>query len=126
MSQQKENIYIIPDFQPSEIISYFLENNISITKNEIIKPTCHSNLRIYSSILNFINGFSINKVEESKFILLVYKKMHILLKKLGTDSFDLKDLLSPVYKKHLNYLSTIYNFCIYKDSKKEFYEKLMA
>lgn len=125
--KQKDNIYLIPNFQPSEIISYFTEQGIVILQSDINKPTFQNTLRIYNSLINFIYpNANYTDVDESRFFLVVYKKIDILLRKLGIDFFELKDLQFPSYKRNLNFLSTIYNFCIYKDSKKEYFEKLLA
>ncbi|ELA47818.1 hypothetical protein VCUG_00660 [Vavraia culicis subsp. floridensis] len=128
MTKQKDNIYLIPNFQPSEIISYFSEHGIQIMQSEVVKPSLQSVLRIYNSIINCVcinNGIS-NDADESKFLMILYKRVDMLLRRLGIDFFELKDLLTPSYKRNLNFLSTIYNFCIYRDSKKEYYEKLLS
>ncbi|ELQ75293.1 Centromere-associated protein NUF2 [Trachipleistophora hominis] len=127
MTKEKDNIYLIPNFQPSEIISYFSEHGIPILQSEITKPSFQNVLRIYSSIIGLIytNSSISNDADESKFLLILYKRTDMLLRRLGIDFFELKDLLTPSYKRNLNFLSTIYNFCIYRDSKKEYYEKLL-
>lgn len=125
--EQNNNIYLIPNFQPSEIISYFSEHGITILQSDILKPSFQNTVRIYNSLANLLlaNTNMTGEMDESKFLLMTYKNVDQLLKKLGINFFELKDLQFPSYKRNLNFLSTIYNFCIFRDSKKEYYDKAM-
>lgn len=114
-----ENIYIIPNFDPNEIISYFNSKDVHISLEEIQKPTSKSVLRVFSTLVAFLGGLEEYWEDDGKYLFVVFKRTDELLRSLGITFFELKDLQFPSYNRNLNFLSTIYNFCIYKDSKED-------
>lgn len=117
----EDNIYIIPNFEPSELLSYFNNKGISISPIEIEKPTGKSVLRIFSELIHFLGDNEIEDecMEDGRYLFILFKRIDDLLRSLGITFFELKDLQFPSYNRNLNILSTIYNFCIYKESKEE-------
>ncbi|KRH93623.1 Centromere-associated protein NUF2 [Pseudoloma neurophilia] len=114
-----ENIYIVPNFEPSELINYFSSKGIHISPLEIDKPTGKSVLRIYHAILCYIKGNEDYIEDDGRYLFILFKRMDDFLKQLGITFFELRDLQFPAYNRNLNILSTIYNFCIFKESKEE-------
>lgn len=122
--QVDENIYIIPNFDPSELVSYFSARGIHISLGELEKPTNKSVLRVFSSLLQYIKGMEENWEDDGKYLFVVFKRMDELLRSLGITFFELRDLQFPSYNRNLNFLSTVYNFCIYKDSKDDLIQEI--
>lgn len=118
----KRNIYTVPDLSTKEIISYFADLNIVISATDILKPSTAVTSAIFDSILEVFEGKGVEDGEESLQIIKQVQRMGTFLSKIGIVNFTIRDLC-PESKRLIQILSTIINFGMYRDNKKNIYEQ---
>lgn len=118
----KKNIYSIPDLSTKEIISYLSELNISISATDILKPTTIVCQAIYDAILELFDNQEIGDGDESFLVIKQVQRMGNFLNKIGVNNFTIRDI-SPDSRRFIQILSTICNFGMYRDNKRQVYEQ---
>lgn len=116
------NIYSIPDLSTKEIISYLAELNISISPTDILKPSFIVTQAIYDSILELFDGVEEMHGDESLVVIKQVQRMGCFLTKIGINNFTIRDLM-PDSRRFIQILSTVCNFGMFRDNKKQVYEQ---
>lgn len=132
----KKDLYTVPDLPIKEIIEYYAEIQIQIKTNDILKPTMASTLKLFDTLLELYKGEQTADIlaryrneedfadfEESLYIVSIYRRMAEFLGKIGIQSFYLKSIAHPDSKKLVGILSVIVNFSMYRDNKRDLYER---
>eukprot|EP00866_Antonospora_locustae_P001859 jgi/Antlo1/1859/2298 len=132
----KKDLYTVPDLPIKEIIEYYAEIQIQIKPNDILKPTMASTLKLFDTLLELYKGERTADIlakhrneedfadfEESLYIVSIYRRMAEFLGKIGIQSFYLKNIAHPDSRKLVGILSVIVNFSMYRDNKRELYER---
>ncbi|KAM0680417.1 kinetochore-associated Ndc80 complex subunit nuf2 [Glugoides intestinalis] len=119
----RRNIYTVPDLSTKEIISYLSDLNISISPSDILKPSPAVTAAIYDSLLEVYEGKgSPDEEEETLQTIKQVQRMGSLLEKIGIANFTIRDL-NPDSRRLVQILSTLINFGMYRDNKKQIYEQ---
>lgn len=118
----RRNMYSIPDLATKEIVSYFAELGISISSADILRPSPIIVQAIYDTVLELFEGQSIPDGDESLQVIKQVQRMGNFLDKIGISNFTIRDL-SPDSRRFIQILSTICNFGMFRDSKKQVYEQ---
>lgn len=118
----KRNIYLVPDLTTKEIISYFSELGITISPADILKPSVAVTQAIYDSIIEFFEGGSAPDGDESLQVIRQVQRIGSFLCKIGISNFTIRDL-SPDSRRFIQILSTICNFGMFRDNKRQVYEQ---
>ncbi|KAL6121891.1 hypothetical protein NUSPORA_01123 [Nucleospora cyclopteri] len=117
-------IYNLPALSPKKIISYFNELEIDITENDLNKPTQVFVTKFYMEILLIYANKNYSKASEnSSFMLNFVKDISDFLSTIGLNNVPLKEIFNPSNKKFIVICSYIANFSMFRDSKKNLYEK---
>lgn len=139
LKANKKDLCAIPDLSLKEIIDYYSEIQIIIKPNDILKPTMPTTLKLFDLLLELYKGENTADIlikhrkkedfleyEDSLFILSIYKRMTDFLRKIGMNSFCLRNITVPESNKLINILSAMVNFSMYRDSKRDVYEKIAS
>lgn len=119
----RRNAYTVPDFPSKEITSYFSELGIDMVIADVLKPTQTTTQRIYESLLAIFVGPPPQILGESLQVINIVQRMGSFLMRIGIQNFTIKDL-SPDSRRLIQILSTIANFGMYRDNKRQVYEKV--
>ena len=120
-----------------EIIDYYAEIDIEIRASDIVKPTMASTLRLFDMLLELYKGERTSDLlgkhrnaedfaefEDALYITSVYRRMSGFLEKIGIQTFSLRNITHPEHKKLISILSVIVNFSMYRDNKRDLYERV--
>lgn len=137
LRSNKRDLYMMPDLPIKEIIDYYAEIQIPLRPNDILKPTPASTLKLFDTLLELYKGDrtcdivakhrsddEFTDFEDSLYTISVYRRMSELLQKIGIQSFTLKHIMQPEPKKLISVLSVIVNFSMYRDNKRDLYERV--
>lgn len=133
----KRDLYRIPDIKLIDIIDYFASINIEIHTEEILKPTYNTTIRLFEKITEALRGESVSATilkynsedgsienDETMRVVIVYMKICDLLSKVGIYGFTVSCITQPETKKLISTLSVIMNFSIYRDNKRDIYDRM--
>jgi len=118
----RKNIYNVPDLSTKEIISYLSELNINVSQADILKPSAAVTSAIYDSLLEVFEGKGIPDADEPLQVIKQVQRMGNLLSRIGIGNFTVRDI-SPDSRRLVQILSTLINFGMYRDSKRQIYEQ---
>lgn len=137
LRSNKKDLYIVPDLPIKEIIDYYAEIDIDIRPNDITKPTMISTLKLFDTLLELYKGErtcdllmkhrneeDFVEFEDSLYVISIYRRMSEFLKKIGVQAFCLRNITQPEPKKLISILSVVVNFSMYRDNKRELYERV--
>ncbi|EQB61371.1 kinetochore nuf2-like protein [Vairimorpha apis BRL 01] len=114
----------VPDLPIKDILEYFNDIGIEIRQSDILKPNNIILLRIYENIVTTFTNIELNYiVDESLYQIILYKKIYNFLTKIGFLNFSIKDL-NCESRRFINILSYVVNFSMYRDTKKNVYNKI--
>lgn len=118
----RKSMYLVPDLSAKEIISYLSELNITISSADILKPSVAITSAVYDSILEVFEGKGVPDGDEPLQVIKQIQRMGNLLSRLGINNFTVRDL-NPDSRRLVQILSTLINFGMYRDNKKQIYEQ---
>jgi kinetochore protein Nuf2 len=137
LRSHKRDLYVVPDLPIKEIIDYYAEIQIPLRPNDILKPTPTSTLKLFDMLLELYKGDRTADIvskyrneedfmdfEDSLSTISVHRRMSEFLQKIGIQSFSLKHIMQPEPKKLISILSVIVNFSMYRDNKRDLYERV--
>lgn len=116
---------MVPDLPAKDITSYFAGVDIEIAPSDLLRPTILSTQRIYESILTLLDGTQENQIQADESIqtIRLVQRMGMFLARIGINNFTVRDLV-PESRRIIQILSTIINFCMYRDTKQHIYERV--
>lgn len=119
----KRGLYTVPDLPVKDIITYFGEVDIEIATADVLRPTPPATQRIYDAVLELFVGAAAPAADESLQIIKQVQRMGNFLMKIGLHNFTIRDF-SPDSRRLIQILSVIINFGMYRDSKRQVYERV--
>lgn len=122
LKMNRKNIYNVPDLSTKEIITYLAELNINISPADILKPSVIVTSAIYDSLLEVFEGKGVVDGDEPLQIVKQVQRMGSLLSRIGIGNFTIRDI-NPDSRRLVQILSTLINFGMYRDGKKQIYEQ---
>ena len=122
-----------PILEVSALLKDMSDLEIQVSREELIRPTLSSCLRIYSNFLLELLGISLDSLEmnfdilqeleapnlhsESLYIMSFYRKVYKLLEDIGIQDFNFNEFLNPDKKRLLYILSGLINFSKFRQEK---------
>ncbi|KAI5191059.1 kinetochore protein Nuf2 [Nematocida sp. AWRm77] len=117
--------YTIPNMSIKEIVGYLSDNGFNIMENDIAQPNVGYVSRLYEAILGVFAEERIPEgIDESTCLVLIYAEMKKFLESIGFGLFQMRDLLHPETGRLVKVLSTVVNFALFKESKKDVYTSI--
>lgn len=122
--------YAIQDFTHRQIIEYFNDMQIPVAQNELLRPTPQGVQTLYETILNVFTNTKIiefipdNESTEALYFCILLKHLNDFVSHLGFQVI-LRDIIAPEQKRLISILSTIMNFSMYRDTKRDLYEDVI-
>lgn len=125
-----EKGYTIPNFTPKEITDYFKDLQIIIPPSNIQKPTAQIVQQTFESILIIFANTNVTDhlTDTENYESLYLKYLFTLTKQFLSDintRFTFKDFAFPESKRFITILSNIMNFGMYRETKRDSYEKMI-
>ncbi|KCZ82295.1 hypothetical protein H312_00318 [Anncaliia algerae PRA339] len=133
---KRQDTYTIPELSLKEIKDYFLEQQIQISTNDLLKPTPESTVKMFDIFLDFFTGHlftdsyattknnpDMQDLEDTLHLVNVYKRMSSLLNSIGVYNFSIKHILKPEPKKFIGIPSILVNFSMFRDMKGGIYKE---
>ncbi|KAJ1935399.1 kinetochore-associated Ndc80 complex subunit nuf2, partial [Linderina pennispora] len=138
---QSNNFY--PTLNVQDILDVMNQMEISISEEDLEKPTPQRVFAWYEAFLFILKGVSLDAVDEtsldlseitdypeshSEDILLIsfYQRMMVLLRQVGVEDFSLRDMLKPEPVRVKRILSSVCNFAMFRDDRMPVLEKYTA
>lgn len=118
----RRNVYTVPDLSTKEIITYLAELNINVSPGDILKPSAPVTSAVYDSLLEVFEGKGLPDTDEPLQVIKQVQRMGSLLSRIGIGNFTIRDI-SPDSRRLVQILSTLINFGMYRDSKRQAYEQ---
>lgn len=126
---ERRDLYKTKSYTLAEILDHFSVLKLKILPSDILKPTSHTTIRMFESLLEFYTGISSEAVNvDTEFVntaplIITFKRMNSFLGKLGV-ALSLRDLLAAESMRLLYILSVIVNFSMFRDGKSHIYERI--
>lgn len=118
----RRGCYVVPDLPVREIISYFGGMGVEMAAAELLKPTPAATQRMYAAILELFVGVVPDTADESLQTMRQVQRMGAFLARIGMPGFTVRDL-SPDSRRLVSVLSTVINFGMFRDNKRNVYER---
>ncbi|ORD94739.1 NUF2 [Enterospora canceri] len=114
----------LPALPQRKIVNYFKELEIQMTEQNLIRPTSQFVTRFYMEILNiYVNRNYFSQTENPNAMLNFIKEVSDFVSTVGLKNLSFKEIFNPNERTFTQICSYIANFSMFRDSKKDLYDR---
>lgn len=121
--------YNLPSLPQRKIVNYFRDFEIEINEHNLMKPTAAFVQKFYVDILmvftnrSYLKEIDSNSSNNIKNMIVFTRELTDFLTSIGLNNLTIKDIFMPSEKTFTQICSYIANFSMYRDSKKDLYDR---